>query len=350
VSRRARPRRRAVPRKGPPGPLRLIAGVLLAVVAFVVVAGGWVLWTYSGPGPKAREGAATTVVLERGAGLAGIARELADAGVIRSRSLFMAAARFSGAAGRLKAGEYEFKSGASMSRVLDDIRAGRVVRHLVTVPEGWTSEMAWEAVQKQPVLTGDAPVPAEGSLLPDTYQVQRGDSRSAVLQRMARAQDDLMAELWPRRQAGLPFETPEQALTLASIVEKETGVAAERPRIAAVFVNRLRSGMRLESDPTIIYGVTRGRPLGRGILLSELNARTPYNTYQVDGLPPTPIANPGRAAIEAVLNPPKSTELFFVADGTGGHVFASTYAEHQQNVARWRQLERQRAAQAATGR
>ncbi|MCR5880534.1 endolytic transglycosylase MltG [Phenylobacterium sp. J367] len=350
MSRRARPRRRAVPRKAPPGPLRMLGGALAAIAAFAVVAIAWVMWTYGGPGPQAREGEVTTVVLPRGSGLSTIAGDLADAGVIRSRGLFMAAARLGGAAGSLKAGEYEFRSGTSMARVLRDIQAGRVVRHLVTVPEGWTSEMAWEAVHKAPVLTGEAPVPAEGTLLPDTYQVQRGDSRSTVIQRMAEAQDKLMADLWPKRQPGLPFDTPQEALTLASIVEKETGIAAERPRIAAVFVNRLRSGMRLESDPTIIYGVSKGRPLGRGILLSELNARTPWNTYQIDGLPPTPIANPGRAAIEAVLNPPTSDELFFVADGSGGHVFASTYPEHQRNVARWRQVERQKAAAAGAGR
>ncbi|WP_442958026.1 endolytic transglycosylase MltG [Phenylobacterium sp.] len=350
MTRRPRPRRRAVPRKSPPGPLRRLGGVLAALAAVLVVAGAWVAWSYGGPGPQAPRGAATTVVLERGSGLSQIAGKLSETGVIRSRALFMAAARFSGAAASLKAGEYEFRSGTSMARVLDDIRAGRVVRHLITVPEGWTSEMAWEAVQRQPVLTGEAPTPAEGALLPDTYQVQRGDSRAAVLQRMAEAQDRLMAELWPKRQPGLPFDTPEEALTLASIVEKETGIAAERPRIAAVFVNRLRQGMRLESDPTIIYGISRGRPLGRGILASELAATTPYNTYRIDGLPPTPIANPGRASIEAVLNPPRSTELFFVADGTGGHVFASTFEEHQRNVAQWRRVERERAAQAGTGR
>jgi UPF0755 protein len=350
VTRRPRPRRRPAPRRAPPGRLRVLGGVLLAAAAVLLIAGGWLFWTYRGPGPQAAQGEATTVVLERGSGLGGIADQLAQAGVIRSRTVFMAAARLSGAAARLKAGEYEFRSGASMAGILADIRAGRVVRHLVTVPEGWTSEMAWEAVQRQPVLTGDAPVPAEGTLLPDTYQVQRGDTRSAVLQRMARAQDELMAELWPKRQPGLPFDTPDEALTLASIVEKETGVAAERPRIAAVFVNRLRSGMRLESDPTIIYGVSRGRPLGRGIRMSELTGRTPYNTYQIDGLPPTPIANPGRAAIEAVLNPPATNELFFVADGSGGHVFAATFDEHRRNVARWRQVERERAAQSGAGR
>jgi UPF0755 protein len=345
MSRRPRPRRSWARRKAPPGPFRLAGGVLLALAAFLVVAGAWVLFTYAGPGPAAKQGESTTVVLSRGSGVAEIASELAQAGLIRSKTVFMAAAKLTGAGRRLQAGEYEFKSGASMARIMRDVNQGRVVKHYVTVPEGWTSDMALEAVMKQPVLTGEAEAPPEGALLPDTYQVQRGDTRQAVIQRMVAAQDALMAELWPKRAPDLPFATPVQAVTLASIVEKETGIASERPRIAAVFVNRLRSGMRLESDPTIIYGISKGRALGRGILASEVAAATPYNTYQIDGLPPTPIANPGRASLEAVLNPPKSTELFFVADGSGGHVFASTFEEHQRNVARWRQVVRHRAAQ-----
>jgi UPF0755 protein len=327
-----------------------IRGVLLALLVFVAVAGGWAMWTYRGPGPAAKEGPATIVVLERGSGVSQIAGELARAGVIRSKTVFLAVARLSGAATRLKAGEYEFKSGASMARVLSDVREGKVVRHLITVPEGWTSEMAAEAVARSPVLTGTAAPPAEGSILPDTYQVQRGDERQAVLKRMTDAQAKLLAELWAARQPDLPFTTPQQAVTLASIVEKETGIAAERPRIAAVFVNRLRSGMRLESDPTVIYGVSKGRALGRGITVGELQTPTAWNTYVINGLPPTPIANPGRASMLAVLNPPKTTELFFVADGSGGHVFASTFEEHQRNVAKWRAVERQRAAVAGAGR
>jgi UPF0755 protein len=340
---RLRPRRRPVPRKAAAGSRHAAGRAGLGLAALVALLALWVVFAWRGPGPHDK---LTSVILDRGAGLSQIADELSDAGVIRSRALFMTAARLSGAAAQLKAGEYEFPRGASMARILDDIRAGRVVRHLVTVPEGWTSEMAAEAVARQPVLAGAAAAPAEGSLLPDTYQVQRGEDRAAVLRRMADAQDALMAELWPRRQPGLPFTTPAEALTLASIVEKETGVAAERPRVAAVFVNRLRAGMRLESDPTIIYGISKGRPLGRGLLASEVAATTPYNTYRIDGLPPTPIANPGRAAIEAVLNPPKTADLFFVADGTGGHVFASTYPDHLRNVARWRQVERSRAGDA----
>jgi len=313
----------------------------LLIVLLAALAAGWALWSYAGPGPKA-PAAVTAVELKKGAGVAGIADQLAEAGVIRSKPLFMLAAKLGGST--LKAGEYEFASGASMRKVLADLRAGRVVRHLVTVPEGWTSEMAAEAVARSPILTGLAVAPPEGSLLPETYEVRRGESRVAVLERMGKAQDELMAKLWPARQPGLPFSTRTEALTLASIVEKETALPAERPRIAAVYVNRLRAGMRLESDPTIIYGISKGRPLGRGITRSELAEATPYNTYRIAGLPPTPIANPGRAAIEAVLNPPQTDELFFVADGKGGHVFASDFVSHQKNVARWREIERQRLA------
>ena len=199
--------------------------------------------------------------------------------------------------------------------------------------------MAMDALAARPELTGVAVEPPEGSLLPDTYDLQRGEARTAVVRRMREARDTLLADLWARRQPGLPLASPAAAVTLASIVEKETGIAAERPRVAAVFINRLRAGMPLQSDPTIIYGLTRGRPLGRGIRASELAAQTPYNTYRVAGLPPTPIANPGRAALAAVLNPPATREFYFVADGTGGHVFAQTYAAHQANVARWRTLE-----------
>lgn len=316
-----------------------------AVLAALLVLAG--LWSYQGPGPAAKAGPVTVVVLERGSGLSEIARTLEGAGAISSAGLFSVMARLTGAAAELKAGEYEFASRTPMAKVLADIRAGKVVRHMVTIPEGWTSEMAAEAVNRQPVLVGFAEAPPEGSILPDTYQVQRGDDRTEVIARMRKARDELLAELWPKRQPGLPFDTLDEAVILASIVEKETGVAAERPRVAAVFVNRMRAGMRLESDPTIIYGVSKGRPLGRGLLASEVAAATPYNTYRIDGLPPTPIANPGRASLEAVLNPPKTNELFFVADGTGGHVFAATFEEHQKNVARWRAVERQRAAAAA---
>ncbi len=318
------------------------AGLIALGLSLLLALAG--VWSFSGAGPEARSGPSTTVVLDRGAGVSRIGDTLEAAGVISSAGLFALAARLSGATSELKAGEYEFRSGASMASVLRDIRAGKVVRRLLTIPEGWTSAMALDAVNAEPVLTGTAEEPPEGSLMPDSYEIQRGQSRQAVLQRMRDAHDKAVAELWPTRQPGLPLTSPQEAVILASVVEKETGVASERPRVAAVFINRLRAGMLLQSDPTIIYGITRGRPLGRGIRASELAAETPYNTYRVAGLPPTPIANPGREALAAVLNPPKTDELYFVADGTGGHAFASTYEAHGRNVARWRQIERERAA------
>ena len=318
-------------------------GALIALGLAILIALAGV-WSYAGPGPKARSGEATVVVLERGSGVGKIGQTLQTAGVISSAGLFALAARMTGAAAELKAGEYEVRSGASMAQVLADIRAGKVVRRTITIPEGWTSAMALDAVNASPLLTGTAVEPPEGSLLPDTYDFQRGESREAVLQRMRDAHDKLLAQLWAARQPGLPLSTPQEAVTLASIVEKETGVASERPRVAAIFVNRLRAGMLLQSDPTIIYGLTKGRPLGRGIRASELAADSPWNSYKVAGLPPGPIANPGRDSLAAVLNPPKTDELYFVADGTGGHAFASTYEEHAKNVERWRAVERQRAA------
>jgi len=318
--------------------LTIMAMSGFAVLAIALMLGGlWAMWTYRGPGPEAKAGEVSSVVLRRGAGLNEIASSLERAGVIRSGAIFKAAAQVTGAARELKAGEYEFPSGASMARVLDDIRAGRIVRHQVTIPEGATSEMVIEALNREEALTGLAPTPPEGTVLPETYDFHRGEDRAAVLQRMMDARDELLATLWAKRQPGLPITTPEEAVILASIVEKETGVAAERPQVASVFVNRLRKGMRLESDPTIIYYITKGKPLGRRILKSELeNPANTYNTYIIDGLPPTPIANPGRAALAAVLDPPQTDYLFFVADGTGGHAFAATYEEHVKNVEAWR--------------
>lgn len=320
------------------------AAATLAVVGMLAILGA--AFVYNGPGPAAKAGDKTTVILRKGASLPEIAASLERGGVISSSSIFMTAAKLTGAARALKAGEYEFKSRASMAAVMDAIRRGRVVRHWITVPEGLTSDMVMDILNKSDILTGSAATPPEGAILPETYEVQRGEDRAAVLQRMMDDRDAVLNQLWAQRQPGLPFQTKEEAVTLASIVEKETGLAAERPRVASVFVNRLRTGMRLGSDPTIIYGISRGRPLGRGIRMSELQRLTPYNTYLIDGLPPTPIANPGRAALAAVLNPPKTDDLYFVADGTGGHVFASTLEAHNANVAKWRVIERERAAKA----
>jgi UPF0755 protein len=324
--------------------LAVAAGSAFATLTLVVVLVGlWALWTYQGPGPAARSGQATSVVLRSGSSLPEIASSLERAGVIRSRAIFVAMAQASGAARRLKAGEYAFASRTSMAAVMRDVRDGKVVRHWVTIPEGLTSEMAVDILAKSPVLSGDAPTPPEGAILPETYEVQRGEDRSAVLKRMMDDRDKLLNVLWTRRQPGLPYRSQEEAVIMASIVEKETALASERPRIAAVFLNRLRVGMRLQTDPTVIYGLTRGKPLGRGLRVSELQGSTPYNTYLIDGLPPTPIANPGRASLAAALDPPKSDDLYFVADGTGGHVFASTLEQHNANVAKWRAIERQQA-------
>lgn len=329
--------RRRLSRRAAGGGAAFALGLLL-LLALVGV------WGYAGPGPAARTGGATYVTLEKGAGLTQIGTSLKAAGVISSAGLFAVAARLTGGGADLKAGEYRFRSKVSMRRVLADIRAGRTVRLQITIPEGWTSDMVRDALMARPDLKGRVNSPAEGAVLPDTYQLRRGESRADVIRRMREARDKVVAELWATRQPGLPLETAEDAVTLASVVEKETGLAQERPRVAAVFINRLRLGMALQSDPTIIYGISRGRPLGRGIRASELAAIGPYNSYKVTGLPPTPIANPGREALAAVLNPPKTDDLFFVADGTGGHAFAATYEDHRRNVTRWREIERSKAA------
>lgn len=320
----------------------------LATLSLLAIAAlAWVWTAYYGPGPRAAEGDETVVILRSGAGLSEIASTLRAAGVVRSADAFRAAATLTGADRSLRAGEYRIESRASLADVVEKLRSGEVVRHFVTLPEGRSAIQAVEILNANPILVGEVAVPPEGSLWPETYEVTRGETRESVIRRMQAAHDRGLAELWATRQADLPISTPEEAVILASIVEKETGLAEERPRVAAVFVNRLRRGMRLESDPTVVYGVNGGQPLGRGLRLSELQRETPYNTYLVAGLPPTPIANPGRAALEATLNPPETDELFFVADGTGGHVFARTFEEHLANVARWRQIERQRLAEAA---
>ena len=297
------------------------------------------------PGPAARGGAEHTIVtLPSGAGVGAIAATLKSAGVIRSTDMFKAAATLTGADRKLRAGEYEVPSRASLRSVLVLLVEGRVVRHYVTLPEGWSSAQAVDILDRQPLLTGTVEAtPEEGTLWPETYEISRGETRASVLARMRVARDRNLDSLWAARGPSTVVRTKEEAVILASIVEKETAVAAERPRVAAVFTNRLRAGMRLESDPTIVYGITQGRPLGRGIRRSELERETPWNTYRIDGLPPTPIANPGAEALAAVLNPPASDELFFVADGTGGHAFARTYDEHLANVARWREIERRKA-------
>lgn len=340
-----------------PAPVPVKRSLLIIAVSaaatLALLMSGFLLWglsAYTLPGPASANGAERIVMLAEGANLSEISAVLAQDKVISSAPVFIVAAKVTGSARRLKAGEYSFPSRTSMAAVMDMIRKGKGVRHQVTIPEGLPSDMVVDALMRSDVLTGTVSAPPEGAVLPQTYEVKRGETRAAVLERMIKAQSDLVAELWPQRRSGLPFNTPEEAVILASIVEKETAKADERPRIAGLFVHRLQLGMRLESDPTIIYGITRGRPLGRGLRASEVDAATPYNTYVIFGLPPTPIANPGRAALEAVLTAPPSSELFFVADGTGGHVFATNYADHRRNVAQWRRIEREQAAKTAGGR
>ena len=296
----------------------------------------------------------TTDVLwiEFGNGVETVGEKLITLGAIDDPRVFKWAARLEKLAPALRAGEYEIPAGASMSEIIRILKEEKPMLRFVTVAEGLTTAQVFRRVRDADFLEGDITLtPAEGTLLPETYSYHRGDTRDDVIQHMVDAQVAVMEELWPMRADDLPIDTPEEALILASIVEKETAVAAERARVAAVFVNRLRRGMRLQSDPTIIYGLqcqdpfaeSCGEPLGRGIRQSELRGETPYNTYIIRGLTPTPIANPGRDSIAAVLNPAETDDLYFVADGTGGHAFSKTLAEHNRNVAQWRRIERERA-------
>lgn len=323
------------------------AGALVTLGGTLLLALVIGLFIYFGPGPKAKAGRSTTVILPAGAHVTEIAGDLRNGGVVGSSTMFVLAAELTGAAHKLKAGEYAFPSHASLHAVVSAIAEGRVVRHFVTIPEGVTSQAVMETLMRADFLTGVVAAPAEGSVLPETYEARRGDDRSAVLRRMMEARDRVLAQLWGARSPGLPYKTPEDAVTLASIVEKETAKPEERPRIAAIFINRLKNGMKLDSDPTVVYGLTGGRVLGHGLRVSELQSQTPYNTYVIPGLPPTPIANPGRASLAAALDPANTGDLYFVADGTGGHAFSSNLADHQQNVLKWRSIEARRNCQAA---
>ncbi|HYE49455.1 MAG TPA: endolytic transglycosylase MltG [Azospirillaceae bacterium] len=321
-----------------------IAAVLL-VVAALLGAGGW-YWAkarFEGPGPLAAD---TTVVVDKGAGVPAIAARLAEAGVVRGAREFQVAARLTDSGRLLKAGEYAVPAAISLRDLLELLKSGRTVVRRLTVPEGLTSTQILALVNAETALSGDpGPVPPEGTLLPETYHFSLGDPRAEIVARMRAGMIAALAELWAARAPDLPVSTPEEAVTLASIVEKETGLPAERPRVAGVFVNRLRLGMKLQSDPTTIYAVTGGKgPLDRPLSRADLRTESPYNTYFADGLPPGPIANPGRASLAATLNPERHEFLYFVADGTGGHAFAATLDEHNRNVAKWRQIERERGA------
>ena len=282
------------------------------------------------------------VVLERGASLRSVTAQLAAADTLRNGLLFRLYVHLRGDAARLKAGEFDLPARANMETIRRLFIKGDVVLHKITFAEGLTSQQIIAQLRDAAVLSGEVSVPLEGTLLPETYAVPRGMSRQALVKKMMAAQKTALDELWPQRQKGLPLASKYEALILASIVERETGVAEERPLVAAAFINRLKKRMRLQSDPTIIYGLVGGQgKLGRPIRRSEIRRKTPYNTYRINGLPPTPIANPGRASIAAVLNPADSKALYFVADGTGGHVFAETLSAHNKNVRRWREIEKQ---------
>lgn len=372
--------------------LTLLVVLLIAAAAAVA----WGRHQFTGPGPSS---VAQCVQVERNATLNPVSQKLAEQGAVSNAYIFRAGADYLGKAGDLKFGSYLVEPNASMEDILGVITSGgpstcgtevlvRVgvrentillrdmnpdtgafeemarfnpateeqpariaeaadeegARLRVAMAEGVTSWQVVEALRAAGFLTGEiSDIPAEGSLAPDTYEVEKGSDRAALLTEMALRQSAILAEEWEARPFGLPYETAEEALIMASIVEKETGVPEERPEVASVFVNRLEEGMRLQTDPTVIYGITKGEGiLDRGLRRSELASRTPYNTYQIDGLPPTPIANPGRAAIHAALNPDETDYLFFVADGSGGHAFARTLDEHNANVARWREIEAQR--------
>jgi len=310
--------------------------VLLAVVGGIALAVGKQRFDAAGPLSEDR-----VVNIPRGSGIRDIADVLVREGVIDQPWVFVGGVMALKAREDLKAGEYQFKAHASLRDVVATIVEGRVVAHQFTIPEGLTSEQIVARLLDDDILVGNIKeVPREGSLLPDTYNFNRGLTREQMIQRMQQAQQRLVKEIWERHSPDLPIKTPDQLVVLASLIEKETGKADERTRIAAVFVNRLKQKMRLQSDPTIIYGLVGGKgTLGRPIMKSEIEQPTPYNTYQIDGLPPGPIANPGRASLEAAANPARTRELYFVADGTGGHAFAETYEQHQKNVARMRQME-----------
>jgi UPF0755 protein len=315
-----------------PRALRRI-GLVLALLAAAAGLAAWQGWrAYTAPGPLAEERA---VAIPRG-GAEGIAGALSRAGVIGDTRAFALAAWATRAEGPLRAAEFAFPPGASLQEVLRILREGRPVQRRLTIPEGLSARQIAALLERTEGLTGDIPPIAEGALLPETYAYQRGDARAALVRRAEAAMAQALAEAWAGRAEGLPLASPREALVLASIVERETGLAEERARIAAVFVNRLRRGMPLQSDPTVIYAAAEGAAFDRPITRADLERDHPFNTYRNRGLPPAPIAAPGREALRAVTRPAQTEELFFVATGEGGHAFARTLEEHNRNVARWR--------------
>lgn len=347
------PRAALEPEQVPPPPKRserarnpfVVIGNAIITIVLVVMVGAGGAYIYGkqlleAKGPLREE---KIVNIPARAGTGDIADTLQREGVIDSRWAFIGSAIALKARADLKPGEYAFQKNASLRDVIGIIVEGKVVQHGITIPEGLTSEQIVARLSENDIFAGTVrEMPREGTLLPETYKFPRGAARDQVIQRMQQAQKRALAEIWDRRNPDIPIKTPEQLVTLASIVEKETGKADERSRVAAVFINRLRQKIKLQSDPTIIYGLVGGKgTLGRPIKRSEIQQPSPYNTYVIDGLPPGPIANPGRASLEAAANPARTRDLFFVADGTGGHTFTETYDQHQKNVAKLRAMEKQ---------
>ena len=319
---------------------RVVLRLVSVLVVLALVAGGCFVWGYAQfarPGPL---DAAVTLVIPKGTGLNAIAGQLHAADVIAHPLVFQLSARLTGADKELKAGEFVFSRGMSIRDVIDLLESGKTVVRRLTIVEGLSTAEILDQLRTVDGLEGEITLePPEGALLPETYHFSFGDTRDDVIQRMMEAMSDLVNELWRGRSQEVPLKTPEQAVVLASLVEKETGRPEERARIAGVFVNRLRRGMPLQSDPTVVYALTGGRePLGRPLRRADLKTESPYNTYHVKGLPPGPICNPGREALAAAVRPLFSDDLYFVADGDGGHFFARTLDEHNRNVAKWRRI------------
>lgn len=343
-NKRAKPRSRN-------GFIDLLNGVLSLLVIAMLLVGGLFFFGLNRFYSAGNIPEDTTFLVESGSSLGVTAERLETQGLIDNRLIFQAAGMALKKQGKLKAGEFKIAAHSSMSDILTELTEGTPVLYGVTVPEGFTSWQVIERINADSHLIGDiGALPPEGSILPNTYSYIPGDTRQSILDKMQAAQKKALEEIWAGRDPDLPVKTPEELVTLASVIEKETGVASERPQVAAVFVNRLKKGMRLQSDPTIIYGITKGQStLGRGLKKSEIEAKTPYNTYQIDGLPVGPIANPGIESLKAAANPAKTKDLYFVAAGStpaDGHLFAATYAEHRKNVAKWRAIEKQMAADA----
>ncbi len=323
-------------------PLVVFLNFILTVVIVAVVALGGAVFAAKVQFDRASDlDQARPITLERGVSLSAIADQLQKDGVIASKWLFVGGVLLNRQQAALKAGEYLIPAHASMRDIMEAMVSGKGILYSVSIPEGLTSEQIIGRLNSEEILGGDiAAVPAEGSLLPETYKFTRGDTKQSIIDRMQRERDRVLADVWAHRAPDLPVTTPEELVVLASIVEKETALSDERSRVAAVFVNRLRLSMRLQSDPTVIYGMFKGagKPSGFALSRTDLEKPSPYNTYVVNGLPPAPIANPGRASLEAVANPSRTRDLFFVADGSGGHAFAETYEAHLKNVTRWRDI------------